>query len=170
MRKHLLNFFLVAAVILCSTSVALAQSTVKGRIVDENNNPLVGATITIPGTSDGAGTDLEGSFTLGITSKTKSIEINYIGYTTVTKQINGKGGDLGDIQLAASSIGMDEVAIIASIIRDDRQTPVPISNVTFEAIESKISNLEFPELFRSTPSIYVTKGSEIGRASCRERV
>ncbi len=158
MRKHLLNFFLVAAVVLCSTSVALAQSTVKGRIVDENNNPLVGATITIPGTSDGAGTDLEGSFTLGITSKTKSIEINYIGYSTVKKQINGKGGDLGDIQLAASSIGMDEVAIIASIIRDDRQTPVPISNVTFEAIESKISNLEFPELFRSTPSIYVTKG------------
>lgn len=158
MRKHLQNFFLVTALLICTASTAVAQSTVKGKIVDENNAPLIGATITIPGTTQGAGTDLDGSFTLEITPDAKEIEINYIGYTKVTQAIDGKTANLGVIQLLPGAVSMDEVAIIASIIRSDRQTPIPISNITFEAIEAKISNLEFPELFKTTPSIYVTRG------------
>lgn len=159
MRKHLQNFLLVTALLLCGISTSTAQSVIKGKIVDENNAPLTGATVTVPGTSLGAGADANGLFSLTINSESKVVEISFIGYATITKKVNGAAANLGVIQLIPDAISMDEVAIIASIIRNDRQTPVPISNVTFEAIEAKVSNLEFPELFKTTPSVYVTRGS-----------
>ena len=67
--------------------------------------------------------------------------------------------DLGTIALTPDAIGLSEVSVIASIIKSDRQTPIPISNVKLATIEEKVGNLEFPELLKSTPSVYVTRES-----------
>lgn len=41
----------MAAFILIGSSSAIAQSTVIGKVVDENDAPLIGATVIVPGTS-----------------------------------------------------------------------------------------------------------------------
>ena len=61
--------------------------------------------------------------------------------------------------METDAVGLDEVSVIASIIRSDRQTPVPISNIKLGTIEEMLSNQEFPELLKSTPSVYVTRDS-----------
>ena len=162
MRNHLKHFILFAVLMVLSTAAALAQATLKGKIVDaETHEPLIGATVSIKGSTLGSITDVEGCFELSLKSSKNVIVFSYVGYNELEKTIKADAGivDLGEIMLSSSAIGLDEVSVIASIIKNDRQTPIPISNVKFAAIEEKISNLEFPELLKSTPSVYVTRES-----------
>lgn len=48
MRNHLKHFLLLAVLTICFTATAVAQGTVKGKVVDaENNEPLIGATVSV---------------------------------------------------------------------------------------------------------------------------
>ena len=59
MRKHLIQFLLVA-VLLVFTSAAWAQTTVHGQLVDaETGEPLVGAAVMVEGTTQGSVTDID---------------------------------------------------------------------------------------------------------------
>lgn len=82
----------MAAFILIGSSSAIAQSTVIGKVVDENDAPLIGATVIVPGTSTGTGTDAAGNFSLKVDAGTQSVEISFIGYVTETREIKGGGG------------------------------------------------------------------------------
>lgn len=54
MRNHLKHFLLLAVLTICFTATAVAQGTVKGKVVDaENNEPLIGATVSVSGTTLG---------------------------------------------------------------------------------------------------------------------
>ena len=62
MRKSLIHFLLVA-VLSAFSSTVLAQTTVKGQLVDaETGDPLVGAAVMVEGTSQGSVTDVDGNF------------------------------------------------------------------------------------------------------------
>ena len=64
MRRHLIHFLLVAVLTVCSAATAIAQITVKGQVVDaETGEPLIGAAVTIVGTTQGSVTNLDGMFT-----------------------------------------------------------------------------------------------------------
>ena len=162
MRNHLKHFLLCAVLLVVGTASALAQATLKGKIVDaETNEPLIGATVSVSGTSQGTVTDYDGSFEFSLKTSKATIVFSYVGYNELRREVRAKGNvvDLGEIQMKPDAIGLEEVSVIASIIKSDRQTPIPISNVKLATIEEKLGNQEFPELLKSTPSVYVTKGS-----------
>jgi outer membrane cobalamin receptor len=60
------------------------------------------------------------------------------------------------VNLSLGSVGLKEVEVIASIAID-RQTPVAVSTIKGQTLSERIGNQEFPEIMRSTPSVYVTK-------------
>ena len=64
---------------------ALAQNKpVKGTVVDQNNEPIIGATVVVVGnTQNGTITDMDGKFTLNVPAG-KKIKISYIGYQPQT--------------------------------------------------------------------------------------
>lgn len=161
MRNHLKHFLLLAVLTICFTATAVAQGTVKGKVVDaENNEPLIGATVSVSGTTLGTVTDMDGNFVLKLTSSKATLIFKYLGYNEITHQVKGSNTiDLGEVKMSPDAIGLGEVSVIASIIKSDRQTPIPISNVKLAKIEEKIGNLEFPELLKSVPSVYVTRES-----------
>lgn len=160
---------MTAALILFGVSAAVAQSTVTGKIVDESGAPLIGATIIVPGTSQGAGTDMSGNFSLKVTEPAKAIEISYIGYVTQTKEIKGGKTSLGVITMVPDAVTMDDV-VITSSIAVARKTPVAVSTISAADIEYKLGGQEFPEVLKSTPGIYSTKsGGGYGDASTKLR-
>ena len=79
---------MTAALILFGVSAAVAQSAVTGKIVDETGAPLIGASVTVPGTSQGVSTDVDGNFTLK--TDAKEIEISYVGYVPTKKPVMRK--------------------------------------------------------------------------------
>lgn len=65
-------------------------ATIKGRIVDSNSEPLIGATIIIAGTTNGTVTDVDGNFVLEKVAKDAVLQISSIGYTPQSIQVGGK--------------------------------------------------------------------------------
>lgn len=68
----------------------------------------------------------------------------------------GKELNLGTIALETESIGLGDVTVTASVAVS-RKTPVAVAVIDPVAIENKLSTQEFPEILKSTPSIYATK-------------
>ena len=83
---------------------------VTGRVVDPAGEPLIGATIMVEGTKEGAVTDIDGNFTINTTSKAKLV-ISYVGYTTQTILVGDK--TTIDVTLKEVANTMNEVVVTA---------------------------------------------------------
>ena len=154
MRKHLLHFLMTAVLILFSaTAVVAQQRTVTGKIVDENGAPLIGASVVVPGTSQGVSTDIDGNFSLK--TDAKEIHVNYVGYKT-TKLDVAKRKNVGVLALEPDAVALQDV-IITQSVAVQRKTPVAVSTVAADQISFKLGSMEFPEILKSTPGVYVTK-------------
>ena len=90
------------------SATAFAQSvTVKGNVVDETGEPVIGASVKVVGGQVGAVTDIDGNFQINADKKA-TLEITYIGYEPVKVQA---GQDL-KIQLKNTSTTLNDVVVI----------------------------------------------------------
>ena len=100
----------IALLALLVSIVTFAQGvTVKGTVLDENQEPLIGATVQVKGESTGAAADLDGNFTLKA-KKNATLVVSYIGYLTQEVRLQGK--TQVTIQLTPDSKTLDEVVVV----------------------------------------------------------
>ena len=83
--------------------------TVKGHVVDEFGDPMIGVTVKVKGTQTGVVTDLNGDFNINTGGK-PSLELSYVGYLTMTVQ--AKGTQILQIAMKPDNKMMDEVLVI----------------------------------------------------------
>ena len=92
------------------TVVQQSVVTVKGQVVDEKGEPIIGANVIVEGTTNGMITDLDGNFSLqcpvGSTLKT-----SYIGYLARTVKVTGNMNAL-KITLKEDTETLDEVVVV----------------------------------------------------------
>lgn len=114
MRNHLKHFLLLAVLTICFTATAVAQGTVKGKVVDaENNEPLIGATVSVSGTTLGTVTDIDGNFVLKLTSSKATLVFKYLGYNEITHQVKGSNTiDLGEVKMSPDAIGLGRSVLL----------------------------------------------------------
>lgn len=75
------SLFLMTLFVLQST-LSLAQNrTVTGVVVDEKDEPIIGANVTVKGTSKGTITDLDGKFVISAPTNAKLLEVSLSGTT-----------------------------------------------------------------------------------------
>ncbi len=163
MKKLILKSLFLAVPSLFMSADAWAQFLIKGQLIDAGtNDALIGATAVIDGTTVGAATDFDGFFEIN-SPKDGPVTLVFrnIGYTEIRKPVTVKGAttNVGTIAMEENAIGLDDVTVIASIVRSDRQTPIAVSNIQLDVLEEKMGNQEFPEILKQTPSIYATKNS-----------
>lgn len=75
------KFILFFALFCMGIGLVMAQTQVRGTVVDEKGEPAIGATIQIKGTTQGAVTDIDGKFTLSAPANGTLI-VSYVGYKT----------------------------------------------------------------------------------------
>lgn len=78
LKYHLLLFF----IILATSQVCAQNKEIKGVVLDESGEPLIGASVILEGTSTGVITDLDGKFIINSDSKSKELQVSYVGYET----------------------------------------------------------------------------------------
>ena len=103
--------------------IATAQSDIiRGKVFDEEGEPVIGATSVIAGTENGAVTDIEGAFELKVSEGTYDIQISYTGYKNLTiEDVIVKNGEvklLDNIQLKPDREELEEIVVKASAIRN----------------------------------------------------
>jgi TonB-linked SusC/RagA family outer membrane protein len=81
---------------------------VKGLIVDENGEPIIGASVKVKGTSNGAITDLDGRFSLRC-AKNATLVVTYVGYANLEIRA---AEDLGRIVLKEDQELLNEVIVV----------------------------------------------------------
>lgn len=157
MRRNLIHFLLVAVMSVLS-SYAMAQTTVKGQLVDaETGEPLVGAAVMVEGTTQGSVTDIDGYFKQGV-APNATLVFKYVGYKDLKQKITQKGAsvDLGVLKMESDAQMLSDV-VITSSIAIARKTPVAVSSVPMSFIEEKLGTQEFPEVLKSTPGVHANK-------------
>ena len=89
---------------------AMAQSmTVSGTVIGaDDNEPLIGVSVQVEGTSRGTITDMDGDFTIEA-SMGETLQFSYVGYNTVKEKVTGS---TMSIKLREDSKMMDEVVVI----------------------------------------------------------
>ena len=105
------RFTMVAACLLMGMSAAWAQNTkVTGHVVDENGEPVIGASVVVKGTTIGTVTDFDGNFVLEVPEEHKHLEISYVGMekimVRVAPQVN--------VTMESDSQALDEVMVVAT--------------------------------------------------------
>ena len=81
--------------------------TVKGVVVDDLGEPIIGANVVEKGTTNGTITDVDGNFTLSVPSDA-SFEVSFIGYITQTVAVKG---EVISITLKEDAQTLDEVVV-----------------------------------------------------------
>ena len=151
------NFKNVLALALFFVGAALmAQSTLTGVVVDENNMPLPGADVTIKGTTKGTVTDFDGNFSLDCQKSAGEVLFNYMGYNQRVLPFAGSK-NFGTVKLTPSANTLDEVVVVGKGLVDlvkDRQTPISATTIKGITIQERLGNLEFPESLKGVPSVH----------------
>jgi len=97
---------------LFSISLFAQTRALKGKVVDEEGEALIGATVKITGTTTATTTSITGNFTLNVPAGTNKITVSFIGYADFEKTIGRDVTDLGTISLVKSSTNLNEVVVV----------------------------------------------------------
>ena len=120
------------------SAVSMAQG-IKGNVIDENGEPVIGATIVDKANSQNAAiTDFDGNFTINVQAG-KTIVVSYIGYET--QELAAKNGMT--IKMQPDNKVLDEVVVVGYGIQKKSSVTGAISQVKPEDIENRtISNAQ----------------------------
>lgn len=135
-RYVLLLYFLVL-----QAGAALAQGlSVKGKITDENGQPLPGVTILLKGTSNGVTTNTEGDYALNLPNGNGTLVVSFIGYTPQEIPVNNRTTIA--VRLVPDAKALGEVVVVAYGQQKKATVTGSIATIqTKELVQSPVSNL-----------------------------
>ena len=99
--------------VLADTYVSYATvqtDVIRGQVVDANGDPIIGASVIEKGTSNGTITDLDGNFSLNVSSSKAIVSISYIGYKTIELPASDK--KLQKVVMQEDSEVLSEVVVV----------------------------------------------------------
>ena len=89
----------------------LTSNTVSGTVFDEQREPLIGASVLVPGTTVGTSTNAQGRYSVTVPNGASSLQFNYIGYKPRTLAI---AGNTMNVRMQEDAAQLDEVVVTAS--------------------------------------------------------
>ncbi|MCE5175567.1 MAG: TonB-dependent receptor [Bacteroidales bacterium] len=104
------NVFILFILMFLTTALVNAQVSIKGKVLDENNQVVIGASILEKGTTNGTNTDVDGNFTLTVKSVKSSLVISYIGMKNQTILVENNLRPR--VVLKSNSVELNEVVAV----------------------------------------------------------
>lgn len=140
-NKNSLGLLMLVLLVL-STLAVQAQRTVRGNVKDSGGITLPGANVVVKGTTVGVMTGMDGGFELVLPAGSNSLVVTYVGYKSLT--INVEGKDFVQITLELAAEQLQELVVTAlGIKREAKALGYSIQQVDGEALSnaSRISPL-----------------------------
>ena len=127
-RKLIISLCMGAMALFASPALAQNQ-TVKGTVVDENGEPVIGASVVVAGkTGTGVITDFDGNYTIQVPRGGK-VTITYIGYLPQTVVPGGK------VQLKEDSQNLEEVVVVGYGVQKKAHLTGSVGTVDVEELQ-----------------------------------
>jgi TonB-linked SusC/RagA family outer membrane protein len=151
-------FFLIA--ILSLSFRLLAQAPVKGRVLDNNGNPLSGASVIVKGTARGTSTDASGMFTINA-SPGEVLEFSSVGFQIGTVKVGPAGKEIS-IQLQTKLSTVEEVIVIGYGTQKRANVTGAISSVNNKTLNEVPAPSVSQALQGRVPGVQVTSNGSPG--------
>jgi iron complex outermembrane recepter protein len=145
MRK----FAICLAAMLCCTVASFAQTVIKGRVVDRNNQPVEGASVKEKGSSNGTTTDKDGNYSIKVSNpETAVLVFSGVGMTEQERTV--KGNNYIEVSMASSNISLGEVAVVGtrSLKRSATETAVPIDVIPVSKITNTLGQVDLNQILQ----------------------
>ena len=129
------------------------NTTVSGKITDNNGSPLFGATVAVKGTTAASTTDADGEFSVRNVTALGTLVVSYVGF--VDKEIKYKAGERVSLAMDARLAEGDEVVVTGVFDRRKKmESSVAISTLSSEQINRIVPSSSI-DLLRNVPGVYV---------------
>lgn len=129
--------FLLSCFMLLMSVVAFAQNQVTGHVADATGEPIIGANVTVKGTTVGTITDIDGNFTLEVASTDGTLVVSFIGYKSAEAAIKGKSPI--NVILQEDTETLDEVVVVGYGTQNRKSLTGAISDVKSESLTRSVS-------------------------------
>lgn len=141
-----------------TNATAKQQTVIKGKVVDQSGQPIIGATILETGTNNGVVTDLNGNFVIRVSAPNANLQISFIGYQTASLSADKSS----TVVLKDASEVIDDVVVVGYGAQRKESVVGSITQVKADDIKSRgtMSNMT-DALSGSMPGVTVMTSSGI---------
>lgn len=130
---------LLSCALLAALSAIAQTKIISGKVTDgSSKETLIGASVSVKGTTAGALTDIDGNYSLQITNDAKTIVVSYVGYTP--KEVALTAATVYNIVLEATSILTQDVTVTSTRTPESiKQASMQIEKMTVREIKNSAS-------------------------------
>lgn len=148
MRK----FLALSLLLMLSVSAFAQQHSVKGTVTDQNGLPVIGMAVLEQGTTNGVVTDVDGAYSITVSSPQATLEFNALGYETVVEQVGGRAViDVvsseeataleGAVAIGYGSVRKQDLTTAVSVVSNDDMKLRPVSEAS-GFIQGKVAGVQ----------------------------
>ena len=163
--KHWKIAILSVLMFFCMTAAYAQSGSVKGKVLDELGEPIIGANIVEKGTTNGTITDMDGNYTLSVNDMKKAIlQFSFIGYNTMEEGVKGRKSV--EVKLAPSVVNLGEVVAIGYGTQTRKEITGSVANVSEENFNKGVNRDASDLLQGKVAGLQITSGSgDVTRSS-----
>lgn len=160
-RKTSIYFALLTLILLFSQNIIARP--LKGKVVDADGNPLIGATIRVNNTKEGTVADAEGNFNLHLNSNKLPVilTINYLGYEKQEIKILNSKTDLGTIKLHEDGYSLNDIVVVGYGQQSRKKLTGAVSKVKGDAVSEATQDAPILALQGAASGVYVAQASGV---------
>ena len=152
LQKPLVTLFLLCLLPLG----AMAQGTVKGTVSDESGDPVIGATVKVQGSNEGAITDFDGNYSVKAAPNSTLI-FSYVGYATQEVSVGGR--QTVNVTLKEDNTTLNDVVVIGYGTMKKKLVTGATVQVKGEDIAKLNTTNALEAMQSSTPGVQITSAS-----------
>ncbi len=158
MKRSLFVFLML----LGSLCMYAQHSSITGKVTDRQNEPIIGASVVVKGSTQGVITDIDGNFTLKNAPADGALQISYIGYKTSEVDINPSTSFYA-ITLEEDNQLLDEVVVVGFGTQRRANLTEAVATVDTKALESRPVTSLGQSLQGTVPGLNLSVGNMGGQ-------
>ena len=93
-----------------SVRQGVGKTKITGRVLDNNGEPIIGASVLEQGTKNGTVTDIDGNFVLNTSKENPTLDISYIGF--LSQQVKARNGVATKVTMKENAQNLEELVVV----------------------------------------------------------
>lgn len=158
MKKYIVTLCLAMIGCICAMAQDIAVS---GQVLSKTDGePLIGATVRIKGTTQGAVTDIDGNYKFAKVNPKAILVFNYVGYKEMEAPVNGHS--TVNVEMTETTASLDELVVVGYGVAKKSDLTSSISTIKGSELNEMVTGNAMDALQGRVPGVQVATGGGPG--------
>lgn len=159
----------IISIVLLFITLCMSANSIHGKVTDQQNKPLTGASIRIQNSGFGAVTDENGEYSIQKLNGKVLVEVSFVGFKTEIKEVIVAGDEQVNVVLQEAPFVYNDVVVSAT--RAQNKSPFAYTNISKKELDEKKNGEELPFVLNTSPSVvtFSENGTPFGNTGFRVR-